>query len=102
MKLQNKYNLVLISGQYKFLHKRLILISDALHIKIQKVKQCHVYFEIESDLDLKETIRQVKIGIYQDRRTWEMHYQIYSFYNNKIDFLSYVSEDKKKLMKYYQ
>lgn len=102
MMLQNKFELVLIGGQYKFLAKRLYQIAPQLNINITRIESSRIYFEILSELSLIETIRQIKIAIYQDKRTWEMHYQIYGFFNNKIDFLSYVSEDTKKNMKYYQ
>ena len=90
----NQY--VLISGQYKKLVNRLKNIQDDLQIKNIQIDPPRIYFEIDMHLTPVETIRQVKIKIYEDKATWELFFQIYPIVNGKIDFVPYMSLDAKK------
>ncbi len=94
-----KQQYVLISGQYKRLKKRL----TELNIPVNKTQGSHLYFEVESDLSALETIRQVKIKIYEDKEMWELVYQIFPVVDGIIDFLPYMDQDTKQTKyKYYQ
>ena len=90
----NQY--VLISGQYKRLGNRLKEIQKELQLKNLQIKPPHVYFEVDMNLSKLETIRQVKIKMYEDKSTWELFFQIYPVENGKIDYLPYMSENIKK------
>lgn len=92
-------NLVLISGQYKKLEKKL---QEIKTVTITKTLPPRVYFQIDSDINKEELIKQIKSTLYQDKSIRCIDFQIYGFYNGKIDFISYIPEDKKKEMKYYK
>ena len=93
---------VLISGQYERLMKRIKEIQEELQIKNISVKAPHVYFEMDTNLSPVETIKQVKIKMYEDKSTWELFFQIYPVVHGKIDYCPYMSTERKKSYTYYK
>lgn len=93
--------LVLVCGQYKILEQKLKEIKTVI-LSIEKTVPPYIYFEVTTELTTTEVIEIIKTAIYQDKNTWQFDFQIYGFYNGKIDFLGYLSKEKKDAIKYYK
>lgn len=93
------HNLILISGQYRKLEEVLDQIND---LTISKVERPNIYFTYQSDKEIAGAIKELKNIIMQDKRIWATVFEIYGFYNNKIDYLSYLTDDLKNRYDYYK
>lgn len=47
-------------------------------------------------------IQSIKREIYKDRKTKSIDFQIYGFYQGKIDYVGYMSAEQKEKLAYYQ
>ncbi len=95
--------LVLVSGQYRKLIKRLENLKSSVDgVEISKVSPPYVYFEVETDKGTNETIWEIKKEIRQEKITQGWVYELYGIYKGRIDYLSYMSEEAKLQYKYYK
>ena len=91
--------LVIVGVQSKKMAKQLESLDK---VTITKIKPPYVYFDYNDDIDVNKAISLVKKHLRLDRIIKQFVFEVYGFYNGKIDIASYLPEDKKKKSKYYQ